>query len=80
MSILKDSRFAKYSISHRKSRYFYLIHYRSFRDNLTDFLDFNSFLSFILSNNYQLNTFLNMIRYNEMKSLIKAMNFSRDEI
>ena len=80
ISILKNSRFAKDSIFHKKSKYFYLIHYKSFRDNLTNFLDFDSFLSFILSNDYQFDIFLNMIRYNEMKSLIKAMNFSRDEI
>src|SRR5947207_1016115 len=39
--ILKNSRFVEHSISRKRSRHFRLIYCRNFRDNLTDFLDFN---------------------------------------
>ena len=78
--MLKDSRFAEHSISHRKSKHFHLIYYRSFRDNLTDFLDFNSFLSSMFSDNYRLDALLSAMRYSEVKSSIKAVNSSGDEI
>ena len=80
ISMLKDLKFIKYSISHKKSKYFHLIYHKSFWDNLTDFLDFDFFFSFILLDNYQFNTFLNMMRYNKMKLSIKVMNSLRDEI
>ena len=80
MSMLKDSRFARRSISHKRSRHFRLIHRRNFRDNLTNFLDFNSFLSSVLSDDCRLDALLSAMRYSEVEPSTRAANSSGDEI